>query len=206
MKYVKMLGLVTVAMVAVFAFVGAGSASATVLCEANEDPCAVPLPSGTVLKGETEEAGTYEGGELKGKCNSSFVAKTTSNGGKEKTVTAEITSLTFSSCTGSCATVKAANLPYAASMEATGEGNGKMTVEKGSGGGEPAVDLTCGGESPCRYGAPTETWKLEGGHPAHLRREVRRKKIFGPASCAIELIEVYRYRLTFPTWLWWPFW
>lgn len=206
MRYIKMLGLAAIAAIAVLAFMGASSASATVLCEANEDPCEEPLASGTVLKGETEEAGTYEGGELKGKCSSSFAAKTTSSGGKESPVTAEITSLTFSSCTGSCSVVKAANLPYAASMNATGEGNGKMTVEKGSGGGEPAVDLTCGKESPCRYGAPTETWKLEGGHPAHLLREVKRKKISGPANCAIELIERYRYRLTFPSWLWWPFW
>jgi hypothetical protein len=206
MKHVKVLALAAVATMAVLAFAGAGSASATVLCEANEDPCGEPLPAGTVLKGETEEAGTYEGGELKGTCKSSFVAKTTNGGGKESPVTAEITSLTFSSCTGSCATVKAANLPYAASMEATGEGNGKMLVQKGSGGGEPAVEVTCGKESPCRYGAPTETWKLEGGHPAHLRREVIRTKIFGPASCPIQLREIYRYRLTFPSWIWWPFW
>jgi hypothetical protein len=206
MKYAKVFVLAAIATMAVLAFAGAGTASATVLCEANEDPCAAPLPSGTVLKGETEEPGTYEGGELKGKCSSAFVAKTTNGGSKEGSVTAEITSLTFSSCTGSCATVKAANLPYAASMEATGEGNGKMLVQKGSGGGEPAVDLICGKESPCRYGAPTMTWKLEGGHPAHLREEVKRKKISGPASCPIELIEVYRFRLASPSWLWWPFW
>lgn len=204
MKYAKVFVLAAIATMAVLAFTGAGTASATVLCEANEDPCAAPLPSGTVLKGETEEAGTYEGGELKGKCSSAFVAKTTNGGSKEGSVTAEITSLTFSSCTGSCATVKAANLPYAASMEATGEGNGKMLVQKGSS-GEPAVDLTCGKESPCRY-ASNETWKLDGGHPAHLLREVKRKKISGPASCPIEIFEKYSYRLTNPSWLWWPFW
>jgi hypothetical protein len=55
MKYVKMLGLATVAAAALMAFVGASSASATVLCTTN--PVAVPTGT-TCPANQAEPAGT----------------------------------------------------------------------------------------------------------------------------------------------------
>jgi hypothetical protein len=47
MKYLKMLGLAVVAAAALSAFMGAGSASATVLCTTNSTPCGTSHTEGT---------------------------------------------------------------------------------------------------------------------------------------------------------------
>lgn len=50
MKYVKMLGLAAVAAMALMAFVGAGTASATVLCHTTTTPCTEKWKAGTEFR------------------------------------------------------------------------------------------------------------------------------------------------------------
>jgi hypothetical protein len=57
MKYLKMLGLAAVAAMALMAFVGAGSASATVICKTEVTPC----PSGWMVSQGEEVSASLEG-------------------------------------------------------------------------------------------------------------------------------------------------
>lgn len=104
MKYLKTLGLAAIAATALMAFLGAGTASATVLCSAAESPCSLAhkysvgtrigfsLASGTSLRwvneGNTLE--TCKGAVLK--------SDITNAGSATTTVTSENKTLSFSEC------------------------------------------------------------------------------------------------------------
>lgn len=103
MNYLKMLGLATLAGLALTASLGASSASGAVLCKTDTDPCeagqdltagdslTLSLRSGTntVLKAVFGEV----------LCSSSHLkAKLTNTGGKAKEVEAEVTELSFTEC------------------------------------------------------------------------------------------------------------
>lgn len=60
MKYLKMLGVAIVAVVALTAWFGAGSASATVLCKSATNPCLEKWPAGTQLDLELAKKGVWE--------------------------------------------------------------------------------------------------------------------------------------------------
>ncbi len=106
MKYVKILGMAAVAAMALMAFVGAGTASATVLCSTNTSPCPAgqkwPLGTGiefTVtsktsaawLGTESEEIETCTGGKLKGEI--------TNAGSATEAVKIKISEFSWTSCT-----------------------------------------------------------------------------------------------------------
>ena len=104
MKYIKMLGLAAVAAAAMMAFVGAGTASATVLCENNQTSgCTNAVAKGTVLdfSVETGTSALLKGpfGETIATCTESTVKGPVSNaGGAGATVSGSIETLTFGSC------------------------------------------------------------------------------------------------------------
>jgi hypothetical protein len=60
MKHLKMLGLAAVAAMALTAFLGAGSASATVLCKTATNPCSETWPLGTPFDFSLEGTGVWE--------------------------------------------------------------------------------------------------------------------------------------------------
>lgn len=115
MKYLKMLGLAAIAAMGLMAFVGAGTASATVLCTATETPCSaahtisptndptmVATQVGTGILQEDKETNpatyvTCSGSEMK--------ATSTKAGNSTETPTGEVTSLTWSGCTHTVNTV-----------------------------------------------------------------------------------------------------
>lgn len=108
MKYVKTLGLAAVAAIALVAVAGAGTASATVFCEENVEPCpeAKRWSAGTavdlVLKAGTSFSTLDTGGEALTTCNSSTNGWTITNtGGATATVrgATEAKQISWTGCT-----------------------------------------------------------------------------------------------------------
>src|SRR6187431_3678616 len=104
MRYLKMLGLAAVAAMALTAFFGAGSASATVLCKTTlTTGCAGAWdhPSGTEVHAvlDAGEHATLIGFWANVTCRTSTVrGETTSTGSSSTTVTGHIDELTFGEC------------------------------------------------------------------------------------------------------------
>ena len=132
MKYVKMLGLAAVAAMALMAFVGVGTASATggVLCENTTEPCnskwAVNSHMSFHLKaGTSAKLSTTGGTELK-TCTSSTVTgkvETAGSSTEKARGTVEAKNLTWGGCNGA--------LPVTVTpgkLTATGLGGGKGTI------------------------------------------------------------------------------
>ena len=102
MNHMKMLGLAALAVVALVAFAGAGSASATVLCHKAETPCSQKWSLGTEAEFVVRPGTTARwfsgvntlmsctGGDLKGSI--------TNAGGSSQTVQIPIKTFTWSSC------------------------------------------------------------------------------------------------------------
>ncbi len=165
MKYLKLLGLTLAAALAATAIVGATSASAVVLCKENKSPCpeAQQYPSGTKISAQLV-AGTKAvlTGTLNVECSVSTVSgETTAKSGSP--LPGKITGLTFKTCT-TCPTVTAESLPYAASVTASGAGNGGLTVSN------PKVKLSgCFGFATCIASAASVTLDVVGGNPARVK-------------------------------------
>jgi hypothetical protein len=108
MKHLKRLGFVA-ASAALIAFIGTGSASATVLCSEGgiTESCGLHgkvYAVGTVIKASLINATSSiiknTGGEVKSECTTSTIeAKVNGAGGEASAVTAEVTSLAFNNCT-----------------------------------------------------------------------------------------------------------
>jgi hypothetical protein len=93
MKYVKMLALAAIAAAALMAFVGAGTASATVLtCEGST--CAVGAP----LHAESEGKAILDAPFGNVECNSTVQGHVTNAGSSTTTATVKITELNWSNC------------------------------------------------------------------------------------------------------------
>jgi hypothetical protein len=103
MKYIKMLGLAAVAAAALTAFLGAGTASATVLCETNATSnCGaawhVNGNTNLVFSAETSIALRGPLGIIISTCTASTVEGLTTTGSSGTTVSGNITKLTFENC------------------------------------------------------------------------------------------------------------
>lgn len=101
MKYIKMLGLAAVAASALMAFLGAGSASATVLCKTTTDPCTSKWPAGTTLTSSLESSAALKtsGGTTIATCTSGTTSGPLENEGSSTTTpTGWLVILTFDNC------------------------------------------------------------------------------------------------------------
>lgn len=160
MKYLKTLGLAAVAAMALAAFAGAGTASATTVCTAGTtlSPC---------LSGQTPYSGKIVGklkagteavlaGNLNVKCKESVVSGTTNSSGEGK-----IESATFTNCT-TCPKVTSLT-PWNAKAVTGTAPNGTMLVEN------PVVHLeNCFGFAKCTASAKSVTLDVIGGSPAKI--------------------------------------
>jgi hypothetical protein len=133
MKYVKMLGLAAVAAAALMAFIGAGTASATVLCSATETPCSAANKWGLVhihlsSEGSTILKETGAGGETLDTCKSSTLTGDITNaGGSGVPVTGNVTALTWSECTWTTTTNTLGKISIDGPL--TGTSNGTVTAD-----------------------------------------------------------------------------
>jgi hypothetical protein len=144
--------------------VGSGFASATTLCDT---PTCAPTsiyPAETPVKASLQEGteAVLQSTLANVKCTTSAAeGKTTAESGEP--LPGEITALSFSGCkteAGLTCTVTTEKLPYAASVKATGEGNGTLAVKGGH------VKVKCGFVLDCAFG--TEPLQAKGGAPAKV--------------------------------------
>jgi hypothetical protein len=176
MRYLKIFGLAAIATVVAMAFI-ANSASATALCSVNETKCATPLGAGTVIEAhlKTGTKAVLETSLATVECSKSATKGKTTTGAAEA-VKGVIEELNFEECQTStgetkCTVGSALNLPYNGSIVALGGGNGKLTVTKGTGGGNPGATVTCLGVIECTFRTPSAVLKVFGGNPAVAKAE-----------------------------------
>jgi hypothetical protein len=136
MKYLKILGLAAIAALALTAFVGAGTASASRLCKTTVAICpdAWDWPTGTEIHAvlDSKTAILEVSGVTEDTCTGSTVqGKTTNTGGSSETVDGEISSLTFTGCTMTTKVLKGGTLVIHADPNEKGEdvGAGTLTSE-----------------------------------------------------------------------------
>lgn len=105
MKHLKMLGIVVVAALASMAIVGAGSASATVLCKKDATPCGGEIwPKNQAFKSSLESGTeavfkfTVESGSWEVKCTGSTMDGFIENAGGAGDVIIDLETLTFTNC------------------------------------------------------------------------------------------------------------
>ena len=131
MRYVKMLGLAAVAAMALMAFVVAGSASATVLCKTNTNPCSSKWAVGTelefTLKNGTSATWKGTSGETLKTCTGAKLrAQITSAGSATETVKLKVLEDSWTSCTVPTVTLKLGELEV---HSITGSTNGTLTFK-----------------------------------------------------------------------------
>jgi len=207
MKYLKIFGLAAVVAGIAMAF-AASSASATALCSMNEAKCAAPLGTGTAVEAKLQtgtkavlktELATVECAKSETK------GKTTSGAGA--TVTGVIEVLNFEECKTTagtnCTVGSALSLPYNGSIVATEGGNGKLTVTKGTGGGNPGATVTCLGVIECTFRTASAVLKVTGGSPALAKAEaINLSERTGKLCPSLEAKWTATYEVVKPNPLW----
>jgi hypothetical protein len=177
MKYLKMLALTAVAAGALMAFIGAGTASATVLCSTTVTPCpsAQIWPAGTVLDFSVPAGGsislTDTTGEPIDTCKESTVkGKITNAGSSTTTVTGSVETLDWGGCNLPTTTIKVGNLEV---HQITGTSNGTVTAD-----GLFEVTINTVFFGSCLYSATTGTdlGTITEGKPAVFHAEAIVKK------------------------------
>lgn len=184
MRYCKILGAaLTIALL--LGGIGGGSASATTMCKAVQNPCAAAnkYPSGTEYTAElVENNEAVLVSVFEEKCTSSkIVAKQTALEGSP--LLGEIGTYLFGGCTP-CTTETAIHLKYKTELELTEPGNGNMTL-RSNGAGNPTFKLTnCPGGVSCVYKAEAVAAQVTGGQPALVKFEnASFEKESGPLIC-----------------------
>ncbi|MGN6816508.1 MAG: hypothetical protein ACTHK3_10560 [Solirubrobacterales bacterium] len=192
MKYLKMLGLAAVAAMAVMAFFGASSASATVLCTTTTAPCGtgwhVDKTVGTAI-GSTSLHST--GGALEATCTeSSSTAEKSTTGSSTTTPVGTVAKagLTWGGCNQITETLEGGELEI---HQIAGTHNGTVTA-KGF-----KVTVVIGGLS-CTFGAGTgiHLGVLTGGDPAILHANAVVNKVAGGFLCPADSVWEATYQIT----------
>ena len=181
MKYIKMLGLAAVAASALMAFIGAGAASATVLCSATENNCAAgnKWPLGATLsfslkKGSSAKLVDTEGTTLDTCTGSTVGGEVTNAGNAVETVTGEVKTLDWSGCTFTTDTIQLSKLEGHYVEKDTGtltaDGEFKVTINTvlfgscvyGVTAGTSLGNLTGGGKESATFVANAVAKRLSG--------------------------------------------
>jgi hypothetical protein len=203
MKYLKMLGLVTVTAAALMAFVGAGTASATVICKT--EPTAGVCPEGwdypAGSKGKASlAAGTSAvlrttAGSIEATCTQSTVEGTSENtGGATATVKSTLTTLTFGNCSNPTKTI----VPGGGELHwISGTNNGTLTTFG------TEVTIVLAGVS-CTLGleGTKDVGTTVGGNPGSLTVNVSVVKKAGSFLCPSTAVFEAKYVATEPTNAW----
>jgi hypothetical protein len=186
-----MFGLAAIAAVAAMAFIGASSASATVLCKTATVPCPEKYEAGTIIEGTATNA-TLTSNLATVVCGHSVTKTKVENaGGAAATVTGSITTLSFTSCattTGVPCTVTVEKLPFKAEVHWTVGANGTLTAESG-GTGSPRASVVCAGLISCTFEKALYTLPVDGGNPASVtanKVSLERTPFGGTPLCGTE--------------------
>lgn len=192
MRLLKMLGFAALAVAAAVLVAGAdttfarGEGEDTVLCEANEHPCALANIYLKETKIAAQGKTTFKVmlfGTQKVNCTTSYVEGITreslgQKGASETELEARLTKIEFLNCTvestGANCSVTALQLPYQALLEQEAStGNGHMFVFGGEGGGQPGVVVECSGllEIDCVYKGAETNQQMFGVEGVNLQVE-----------------------------------
>lgn len=179
MRHLKMWTVAAMAVFALAAFAGAGTASATVLCSTSSNPCTGTIyGSGTTITGsvDTNKAVlTTSGGIINPTitcATSNTTLQTTSAGGSGSAVTGNVTALSFSSCTSvnpsgcSSSATSITGLPASGSASLTTAPNGTLSIPTA-----PVVSFSCpvfGSPVTCSFGGNSISGTIHGGNPADI--------------------------------------
>lgn len=174
-KSLKILGLLVAAAIAGSALLGAGSASAAVLCTSNED-CST---SHTSEEGEMLDAGDVLVGTAENLVLTGTPEVTCAHSLTEVEVTGanpiegELSTLEFSGCAAKtvlgnvACNVQVENLPYTGTVTKVGSnGNGRLEATAIS--GEPSAFVTCAGFIECAFGNSVFDLAISGGDPVKI--------------------------------------
>jgi hypothetical protein len=203
MKCLKMPGLAAVAAMALVAFIGASSASATVLCKeagttTNCSANGKDYPAGSVIQTSldsgTDTTFTTTGGSVENTCTGSTIEAVTGNtGGATETVRSAVAlnKLIFSNCTNTTDVLEGGELEF---HWISGTDNGTLTAK------EFAITMLLGGLS-CTYtaGTGTDLGTVTGGNPATIDISAVLNKKSGPIPCPSTIIWGAKYTVTSPT-------
>ena len=135
MKYAKMLALAAVVAGAFMAFIGAGTASATVLCSTTIETCPTAQKWGNVALDFSIPSGssaklTQTNGEALDTCTTSTVkGKITNTGSSTETVSGPVEELTWGGCTFPTKTLTNGSLEV---HNIAGTSDGTVTVAEGT--------------------------------------------------------------------------
>jgi hypothetical protein len=198
MKYAKMLALAAVAAGALMAFIGAGTASATVLCSTTVEPC----PAGQKVTGTldfsipTGQSASLvnTAGESLDKCSTSTVKGKISNAGSAtETVTGSVEELTWGSCTFPTNTLTKGKLEV---HKIAGTSNGTVTAD-----GTFEVTINTVFFGSCIYGVTSgvDLGEITEGNPAVFHANAVAEKFSGSNIACPETSKwTATYNLTTP--------
>ncbi len=196
MKHLNALGLAAIAALALTAFVGVGTASATVLCkEAKTTGCAA-YAAGTEIHATSENSAVLEttGGVVLDTCTGSTVRGKVSNAGSSSTTASgPIEELNWGVCSRTTNTLKLGSLEV---HHIAGTDNGTLTA---TGGIEVTINTIFG---TCTFGtgAALDIGKVTGGNPATINTEKTVvPKIAGNAACPAHGVWNAAFLVTSPT-------
>jgi hypothetical protein len=184
--------LFTIFAVTALAFIGAGTASATVLCNEAASKCKSYVKGVTVDAALTESA-TFSttSGTVLDTCTFGTREGTISNaGGTSATVSETIGDLSWGSCTGTTDTISKGELEI---HWISGTNNGTVTGKN--------ISITANtGFGSCTYGtgAAADIGTIEGGKPATIKINAILNKVEGGVLCPADVKAVAGYSVESP--------
>lgn len=203
MNYLKLFGLAAVAATALMAFIGAGTASATVICRteptAGECPKEWDYQTGTKgkasLNAGTTAVLTTTTEEVLVTCTESTVEGTSDNtGSATTTVKSSLSTLTFSGCTHTIDTVS----PGLGELHwIPGTNNGTLTTS-----GTKVTTQFAGVSCTYGIGTGTDMGTTVGGNPGNLKVNAPIKKVEGSFLCPSNTVFQAEYVATNPANAW----
>lgn len=191
MKYVKMV-LVTAVAAALLVVVGAGTASATVICKTKTSPCSSPYLKGTVFKSTLTPGTTavLKAGFATFECTEgSGTVETTTNGSATETVKGNTKTLSFGGCNGEVKVLKTGT----GEIHWTSKTSGSFTTE-----GTEVTGSTLG--VSCVYGGTiTSGITLNGGEKPTITINAKVPLISGGILCSNPATMTASLSVTEPT-------
>jgi hypothetical protein len=193
MKSLKALGLTAVAAMALTAFFGAGSASATVLCTTTSTPCGSSWHVDTIeasLKSGTTTSLHSTGGSLEATCTGSTLKATKeSTGGATTTPVVSVTAanLTWSGCAQKTETVEGGGLEI---HSISGSENGTVTASRFH-----ITFVIAGLNCTFNFGS-TDAGVLTGGSSATFEINGLLSKVGGSFLCPQDSVWTAEYQIT----------
>jgi len=196
MKHLKTLGLAVIAAAALMAFLGAGTASATVICKnnLNTEKCSEPWPIGT--EGTASLVGSAKledtSGNTLNTCTGSTVTGKLKSQGAGVPALSELSTLTWSGCIFTTKTVN--------------PGSGELTWIKGTDNGtlvthntEVTINTVLFGSCTYGTGAALDMGTTIGGNPGSLTINTLISRLGANFACPMTARFTAKYVATSPT-------